>query len=136
MNYRHSFLVLIGRGGIYETNSRRNRIWMDRCRWGRISHDILIHLDGRVSKRKKKLTKDIYGTSHNLSLPEAEYIFQEGATGLLIGGGQFGRVRLSPEAAAFFKEKDCPVTILPTPQAVKTWNENTDKLIGLFHITC
>ena len=102
----------------------------------RISHDILIRLNGEVSKRKKKLTKDIYGTSHNLSLPEAEYIYQEGASGLLIGGGQFGRVRLSPEAAAFFEEKGCPVTILPTPRAVKAWNKSKDKIIGLFHITC
>ncbi len=102
----------------------------------RISHDILIRLDGEVNKRKKKLTKDIYGTSHNLSLPEAEYIYQEGAAGLLIGGGQFGRVRLSPEAAAFFEEKGLPVTILPTPRAVKAWNDSPDKLIGLFHITC
>ena len=27
-------------------------------------HDILIRLNGRVEKRKKKLSKDIYGTSH------------------------------------------------------------------------
>ena len=102
----------------------------------RISHDILIRLNGEVTKRKKKLTKDIYGTSHNISLPEAEYIYQEGAAGLLIGAGQFGRVRLSPEAASFFEEKNCPVTILTTPRALKAWNEHTDKLIGLFHITC
>ena len=102
----------------------------------RINHDILIRLDGEVTKRKKKLTKDIYGTSHTLSLPEAEYIYQEGAAGLLIGAGQFGRVRLSQEAAGFFKEKGCPVTILPTPQAVKAWNESQDKILGLFHITC
>jgi hypothetical protein len=102
----------------------------------RISHDILIRLDGEITKRKKNLTKDIYGSSHKLSLPEAEYIFQEGAAGLLIGTGQFGRVHLSPEAAAFFEEKGCPVTILPTPRALKAWNESSDKLIGLFHITC
>jgi hypothetical protein len=27
-------------------------------------HDLLIRLDGKVEKRKKKLSKDIYGTSH------------------------------------------------------------------------
>jgi len=102
----------------------------------RTSHDILIRLDGAVAKRKKRLSKEIYGTSHTISLAEAEYIYQEGAQGLLIGAGQFGRVRLSPEAAAFFQEKDCPVTILPTPQAVKAWNDSSEKIIGLFHITC
>ena len=99
-------------------------------------YDVVIRSDGTVSKRKKKLSKEIYGTSHTISLAEAEYVYQDGAEGLLIGGGQFGRVSLSPEAAAFFQEKDCPVTILPTPQAVKTWNESQKNLIGLFHITC
>jgi hypothetical protein len=93
-------------------------------------------LDGTVSKRKKKLSKEIYGTSHTISHAEAEYVYQEGADGLLIGGGQFGRVRLSPEASAFFQDHNCPVTIQTTPEAVKTWNESQESLIGLFHITC
>lgn len=109
--------------------------WID-VEGERLSHDILIRLNGQVKKRKKKLSKELYGTSHTLSLAEAEYIYQEGASGLLIGAGQFGRVRLSPEAVVFFQEKDLPVTILPTPKAVKTWNEAREKLIGLFHITC
>ena len=102
----------------------------------RISHDILIHLDGEVTKRKKELSKEVYGTSHTISQAEAEYIYEEGAQGLLIGAGQFGRVHLSPEAAAYFQDKDCPVTILPTTQAVKAWNFRHSQLVGLFHITC
>jgi len=102
----------------------------------RISHDILIRLDGEVTKRKKKLSKEIYGTSHTISLAEAEYIHQEGAERLLIGAGQFGRVRLSPEAADFFKEQNCSVEILPTPDAVIQWNQDQGNQIGLFHITC
>jgi hypothetical protein len=102
----------------------------------RITHDILIRLDGKVTKRKKKLSKELYGTSHTISLAEAEYVYQEGAEGLLIGGGQFGRVELSPEAADFFQEKNCRVQIQPTPQAVETWNGSQGDLIGLFHITC
>ena len=102
----------------------------------RISHDILIRLDGTVTKRKKKLSKEIYGTSHTISQAEAEYIYQEGADGLLIGGGQFGRIRLSPEASAFFQKRGCPVKIQTTPEAVKSWNESQESLIGLFHITC
>ena len=102
----------------------------------RFSHDILIRLDGEVIKRKKKLSKEVYGTSHTLSRAEGEYIYQEGAEGLLIGSGQFGRVRLSPEAKAFFEDKACPVTIQNTPEAIKTWNQAEGKLIGLFHITC
>ncbi len=102
----------------------------------RISHDILIRLDGQVTKRKKKLSKEVYGTSHTISLAEAEYIFEDGAEFLIIGAGRFGKVRLSPEAADYFQEKSCRVDIFTTPKAVKTWNERKGKLIGLFHITC
>jgi hypothetical protein len=102
----------------------------------RYSHDILIRLDGSISKRKKKLSKEIYGTSHTISQAEAEYIYQDEADGLLIGGGQFGRIKLSPEADAFFREKNCPVNIQTTPEAVKSWNQSGESLIGLFHITC
>ena len=102
----------------------------------RISHDILIRLDGEVVKRKKKLSKEVYSTSHMISREEADYIYQEGAEALLIGAGHFGRVRLSPEAADFFDQKNCLVKIHTTPQAVKTWNKSTGQLIALFHITC
>lgn len=102
----------------------------------RISHDILIQLDGEVAKRKKELSKEVYGTSHTISLAEAEYIYKKGVQGLLIGAGQFGRVCLSPEAASFFEGNNCPVTILPTTQAIKAWNEGPSGIIGLFHITC
>ncbi len=102
----------------------------------RIKGDILIRLDGEVIKRKKKLSKEIYGTSHTISLAEAEYIYQEGAERLIIGAGHFRRVRLSPEAGEYFQEQDCQVELLSTPDAVQAWNERGGKLIGLFHITC
>ncbi len=102
----------------------------------RISHDILIRLDGEVKKRKKKLSKEIYGTSHTISLAEAEYIYDEGATSLLIGGGQFGRVKLSSEASEYFASKGINCQIQNTPQAVKSWNHRPEGTIGLFHITC
>ena len=99
-------------------------------------HDILIRLDGTVEKRKKKLSKAVYGTSHTLSLAEAEHIYEEGAEVLLIGSGQTGMVKLSSEAKAFFEEKACRIELLPTQQAIHRWNELKKPAIGLFHITC
>jgi hypothetical protein len=58
-------------------------------------HDILIDLSGEVSKRKKKLSKRIYGTSHTVSRDEAEYVWQKGCRELILGTGQYGNVRLS-----------------------------------------
>jgi len=99
-------------------------------------HDVLIRLDGQVKKRKKKLSKAIYGTSHTLSLDEARHVYENGAKRLIIGTGQYDNVRLSEEAADYFKRKQCPVELSPTPEAIRTWNKTEGEAIGLFHVTC
>jgi hypothetical protein len=99
-------------------------------------HDIVIQLDGQVRKRHKKLSKAVFGTSHVISLAEAEDIFEKGAKGLIIGTGQSGMVRLSDEAADYFRCMDCKYDMLPTPQAIHVWNEADGEIIAMFHITC
>ena len=98
--------------------------------------DVLIRLNGQVETREKELSKDIFGTSHIISLVEAEHVFEDGAEQLLIGSGYFGRCKLSPEAAAFYFEKGCEVILLHTSKAVRRWNQYEGAMIGLFHITC
>ncbi|MGD8456375.1 MAG: MTH938/NDUFAF3 family protein [Anaerolineales bacterium] len=100
------------------------------------THDIHITLEGQIQKRKKKLSKQVYGTSHTLSLVEAQHVYQEGAQLLIFGSGQFDQCRLSDEAECFFQQKNCEVKILPTPQAIEAWNKAQGQVIGLFHITC
>ena len=39
-------------------------------------YDILIRLNGQVEKREKALSKEVYGTSHKVSLEEAKYIYE------------------------------------------------------------
>jgi hypothetical protein len=99
-------------------------------------HDVIIRLGGQVKKRKKKLSKAIYGTSHIVSLNEAKYVYETGADRLIIGTGQYGNVTLSDEANGYFAHKQCQVDLLPTPQAIRTWNETSGSVIGLFHVTC
>jgi hypothetical protein len=52
-------------------------------------HDVVISPDGEVSKRKKKLSKAVYGTSHTISLEEARYVYGRaaGADRLIVGAG-------------------------------------------------
>ena len=100
------------------------------------THDVLIRLDGHIEKRKKKLSKAVYGTSHVLSLAEAKNIYEKGARHLIIGSGQDGNVRLSEEAAAYLGHKRCRVELLPTPEAISTWNAVEGAVISLFHVTC
>jgi len=102
----------------------------------RFDRDVLIRLDGKVKKRKKKLSKAVYGTSHVLSLDEARHIYQKDAERLIVGAGQSGLVRLSEQAADYFRRKGCQVELFRTPKAVKAWNEAKGAVIGLFHVTC
>lgn len=101
-----------------------------------IEHDVLIRLSGEIKKRKKKLSKAVYGTSHTVSLEEARYIFEKGAERLVIGSGQDGMLALSEEAADYFKRKGIEVDLSPTPEAIRHWNKAKVRTIGLFHVTC
>jgi len=116
---------------------------IDGTEFGRITiagkvheHDVVIRLDGGVKKRKKKLSKAKYGTSHTVSLEEAKHIFDAGASRLIVGAGRHALVELSGEAAAYFRRKGCAVDLFPTPQAVEAWNAAHGAVIGMFHVTC
>ena len=98
--------------------------------------DVLIRLDGEVVKRKKKLSKAVYGTSHVLSLEEARHVYQEGAERLIVGTGQSGLLELSEGAAEYFRRKGCRVELWPTGQAIGAWNRAAGDVIALFHVTC
>jgi hypothetical protein len=102
----------------------------------RIDHDVVVRLDGTVEKRKKKLSKRVYGTSHRISLAEAKHVFEEGARLLIIGTGQHGLVRLDDQARAFLSQQGCDILPMPTPRAILVWNHAHGAVIGLFHVTC
>ena len=99
-------------------------------------HDVIIHLSGEVTKRHKKLSKEEYGTSHIISKAEAEDVLEKGCNQLIVGSGQQGNVRLSPEARAYFDKKGCQVILQPTPEAIRLFNESRKKKVGLMHVTC
>jgi hypothetical protein len=99
-------------------------------------HDVIIRLSGRVEKRRKRLSKEKYGTSHIISKAEAKFVFEDGCDLLIVGAGQDGNVRLSPEASKFFDKKHCRVFTQPTPEAIRAFNESHDRKIALMHVTC
>jgi hypothetical protein len=116
---------------------------IDRTQFGSVTidgkvyeHDVLIRLGGRVEKRKKKLSKAVYGTSHTISLAEAKHLHQKGAARLLIGAGQYGTVSLSEEAATYFQRHRCQVQVLPTPEVIPVWNQAKGAIIAMLHVTC
>ncbi len=116
---------------------------IDGTRFGEITidgatydHDVIIRLSGTVEKRRKRLSKEAYGTSHIISKAEANFVFEDGCELIVVGAGQYGNVRLSPEASAFFEKKKCRVVVEPTPQALLTFNQSKGRKAALMHVTC
>jgi hypothetical protein len=101
-------------------------------------YDVIVRPDGRVKRRKKKLSSAVYGTSHTISRQEARYVRKQDrdARLLIVGSGQYGNVELSPEAARYLKRKKCQVILAPTPTAIDIWSKGNGPAIGLFHVTC
>ena len=95
-------------------------------------HDVIIRLSGEVARRKKKLSKKYYGTSHVLSKDEAKFVFEKGCEQLVLGSGQMGNVHLSPEAEAYFAKKGCTVLLQPTPKAIRTFNDSHARRSAFF----
>src|ERR1700752_3277371 len=85
-------------------------------------HDVIIRLCGEVVKRKKKLSKKCYGTSHELSQDDAKVVLAEGGARQIRGSDQMGKVHLSPEAEAYFAKKGCEVLLQPTPKEIGALN--------------
>lgn len=99
-------------------------------------HDVVIRCNGVIEKRKKRLSKAVYGTSHIVSLEEAKYLYQKGCERLIIGAGQDEKLKLSKEAREYFDDKQCEVSVLSTPKAIKQYNKSEGMVAGMFHVTC
>src|SRR3989339_1059107 len=95
--------------------------------------DVFINLEGEIKKRKKSLSKSVYGTSHKISKDEAKFIFEKGAEIIVVGSGQDGVAKISKEAREYFEEKGAKIEIAPTPEAIKIYNDTDKPVIGLFH---
>ncbi len=115
---------------------RPDPVWLGHHRREVFTHDVVIRLGGQVEKRKKKLSKAVYGTSHTISLAEAKHLYQKGAARLFIGAGQNGTVALSEEAATYFQRHRCQVELLSTPEVIPVWNQAEGAVIAMLHVTC
>jgi hypothetical protein len=95
-------------------------------------HDVIIRLSGEVVKRKKKLSKKDYGTSHVLSKDEAKFVFETGCEQLILGSGQMGNVHLSPEAEAYFAKKVARFYCNPPPRRSVRSTDRMQRRSGFF----
>ncbi len=104
---------------------------------GRVyEHDVVVRSSGKVRKRKKKLSKKVYGTSHIVSLDEVRKIYEVDVPLVVIGTGQYGCLDLSEEARAYLEAEGVRIELAPTPEAIGILNSAPDPKIGIFHVTC
>ena len=100
------------------------------------SHDVIILPDGTVKERAGG--KGRLG-SHTISRSEMETLAKAAPDVILIGTGFQGMARLAHDAEFFKMEPGLDITMEPSPQVVKKFNqhiEDGEKVAALIHVTC
>lgn len=97
------------------------------------NYDISINIEGEVNKRMQDWPKNL--SSSELTLEEANILYDPHANEIIIGSGEKSQLRLSYEATDFFEVKKCKIKLLPTQEAINYWNRYEGHAVGLFHIT-
>jgi hypothetical protein len=102
----------------------------------RYDHDIVIHTNGAVSKRKKKLSKPCAGEYGHTPLAAEELAFLESERPAVvyIGTGQYGDLPLTPDTIALL-EAYGPV-VKPTPDLLPLLEREERIYAAVLHVTC
>lgn len=100
-------------------------------------HDVVILPDGNVIRRNKRLSKRKFGSSHQLARAELKEYFSSSPPSLLIvGTGHFGILRFSDGAARFLDKHAIEAEFLPSPEAMRRFNEAPEGTAAIVHVTC
>lgn len=102
----------------------------------RQDHDLVVRANGKVKKRKKKLSRQVHGTAHEISEQEIRYVCKGSPALVVIGAGHHGQISLSREAHAWLNAAGIRVMILPTPEAAVAFNQAAGPKALLLHVAC
>jgi hypothetical protein len=100
------------------------------------AHDVVIFPDGTVKERTPG--KGRLG-SHSIARSEIEVLKREQPDVILVGTGVHGMARLAHDAEFYLIEPDLNMTLLPSTEIVKKYNqhiEDGEKVAALIHVTC
>jgi hypothetical protein len=100
------------------------------------TNDVVILPDGTVKERVPG--KGRLG-SHSIARSEVEALTRVRPDVILIGTGVHGMARLAHDAEFYLNEPDLNLTLLPSPQVVRKYNQyidNGEKVAALIHVTC
>ena len=100
------------------------------------AYDVVILPDGTVKERTPG--KGRLG-SHSIARSEIESLIKEQPDIILIGTGVEGMARLAHDAEFYMLEPNVNLTLLPSAQIVKKYNqhaEDGERVAALIHVTC
>jgi hypothetical protein len=99
-------------------------------------HDIVIHTDGTVKKRKKKPSKAFRGEYGHTPLSEYELAFlaDEKPVAVYIGTGYQGALPLTPGAQSLLAGYETHV--LPTAELMAALEQEKRRIAAIVHVTC
>ncbi|WAC04869.1 MAG: MTH938/NDUFAF3 family protein [Methanoregula sp.] len=102
----------------------------------RYDHDVIIHADGTVNKRKKKASKALKGEyGHTpLSRAELDFLSDEKPRKVFIGTGQDGDLPVTPDATAFLSRYE--TVTAPTPELLTLIGQEKERFVAILHVTC
>ena len=112
------------------------------CRWGRVS------IDGYGTVKDAKLYPGgarawdwrETGTRHAPGIQPADVVelVDRGSSVVVLSTGVFQRLRVRPETLALLQENGVRVYVLPTGEAVETYNllREIERVGALIHSTC
>jgi len=101
----------------------------------RYEHDIVVHTDGRVTKRRKKASKGLRDEYGHTPLSHHELdVLDEGPKRVIVGTGQDGALPITPEARRMLVAYEH--LIAPTPKALKVLSEERKGTLAIIHVTC
>jgi hypothetical protein len=102
----------------------------------RYDHDIVIHIDRSIKKRKKKLSKkrkEEFGHTP-LSGEELADLLRERPEVVYIGIGQYGDLPLTPDALTLLAH--FAMVMKPTPGILFLLEAEQRTFVAVLHVTC
>jgi hypothetical protein len=94
-------------------------------------HDVIIDWNGKIRETKTKIR-------HLFSKDEFEELSKENPEIIIVGNGQYSTMEIDEEVKKIAKERKIELIVLPTPEAIKKFNElvESKKVCAYFHVTC
>lgn len=99
-------------------------------------HDIVIHVDGSITRRKKKASKPMKGAYGHTPLSEMELdiIGRESPEVVMVGTGQYGNLPITPIAQTLLSGHSSVVK--PTPSLLEDIAREKRSFVAILHVTC